>query len=222
MSNVRIGIRIAELRKRSGYTQNEFAEKLGKSVDTISNYERGKTGLDAIQLVVNMCELLGCDARDLLETFSVPNQNQNLGDVDTTLRVWWRRVFPETRSLGGKEIDEIINNLKNCVESLSDQEIVSIFSPDDDLDERFQFLVSDFESNRSRQYDMGNLPGEIIHNDPDTCAFIFSYLKTRDNRFLNDFNDGSKMRLKRFVKDNAKSGSPSYLAQKMASSDFLN
>lgn len=220
MSNVRIGIRIAELRKRSGYTQNEFAEKLGKSVDTISNYERGKTGLDAIQLVVNMCELLGCDARDLLETFSVPNQNQNLGDVDTTLRVWWRRVFPETRSLGGKEIDEIINNLKNCVESLSDQEIVSIFSPDDDLDERFQFLVSDFESGLSRQYDMTNSSGEVIHNDPDICACIFSYLKTRNDRFLNGLS--TKIRLKRFVRDNAKSGSPSYLAKAMASSDLLN
>lgn len=220
MSNVRIGIRIAELRKRSGYTQNEFAEKLGKSVDTISNYERGKTGLDAIQLVVNMCELLGCDARDLLETFSVPNQNQNLGDVDTMLRVWWRRVFPETRSLGGKEIDEIINNLKNCVESLSDQEIVSIFSPDDDLDERFQFLVSDFESGLSRQYDMTNSSGEVIHNDPDICACIFSYLKTRNDRFLNGLS--TKIRLKKFIRDSAKSGSPSYVTKAMASSDFLN
>jgi transcriptional regulator with XRE-family HTH domain len=218
MSDVRS--RMAELRKRKGYTQHEFAKLLGKSVDTISNYERGKAGVDTIRIVIKICELLECEAKDLLvETFSVSSQNRNLGDVDSTLRTWWQRVFPENRVLGGKEIYEIVTALKSSVAILSDKEIASMFDLDNDLDKRFQFLVSDFESDRSRQYDTGKPSEDIIHNDSDTCACIFSYLKTGDSQFLNSL---SNVRLQKFVRDNAKSGSPSFLAQAMALSDFLN
>jgi transcriptional regulator with XRE-family HTH domain len=221
MAEQKVQLRISELRKKRGYTQQEFADLLAKSVDTISNYERGKTGVEAILLVVKMCEVLDCDARDLVaKIVSVPNRSQNLDDVDVTLRYWWQRVFPEAAPLGGKAIGEIIKNLKTCVENISDQEIAFIFAPDDDLDKRFQYLVSDFESNLSRQYDMTNFSGEVIRDEPDICAYIFSYLKTRENRFLSNLSNN--IRLRKFVRESAVSGSPSYVAQAMALSDFLN
>ena len=54
---------------------------------------------------------------------------------------WWHRVFPTNRPLGGKEIDSIVVTLRNCVENKSNEEIASIFRPDDDLELRFKFLI---------------------------------------------------------------------------------
>lgn len=214
--------RIAELRKKkTRYTQQEFAEKLGTTVDTISNYERGRSGLERIKLIIDMCELLECNVSDLIETTQHSNIKQELGGVREVLRNWWKRVFPDGKILGGKEIDEIVSVLRNCIDSisLSDNEITTVFSPDSDLEKRFKFLIYDFESGQSTQYERADEIAEIIHNDPDLCARIFWYLKKKDIRFLKNIDYS----LKKFVKrSSSESGSPSFLTEELALSDLLN
>lgn len=219
MSDENTRLRIAELRKKKGYTQSQFADKMDRSVETISNYERGKTGKEAILLVIKMCQLLECNAADLLEEFSASNQQYKAGNMSNALSLWWQRVFPKNTTLGGKEIDGIIDTLKTCIENVSDEYISSIFCPDNDLEQRFRFLISDFESDLSRAYDTKQPSGEIIHKDPDICACIFCYLKTENDQFLNYL---TSIRLRRFVRKSFKSGSPSYLTYAMESSDLMN
>ena len=167
-----------------------------------------------------MCEVLNCQPNDLLESLPVSNQPQNPGDIRSVLRDWWHRVFPTNRPLGGKEIDSIVVTLRNCVENKSNEEIASIFRPDDDLELRFKFLISDFESSQSVQYETECFSGESIHDDPDICSCIFCYLRTKNNEFLSNFGN---IRLRRFVRDSSsQSGSPSYLTHALASSDLTN
>jgi transcriptional regulator with XRE-family HTH domain len=220
MSDYRIHSKIAALRrKKTDYTQEEFAKRLGKSVNTISNYERGTAGLEVIHLIIRMCELLQCNVNDLIEIIPSSNNQQEVGGLHDLLRNWWGRVFPDSRTLGGKQIDEIISALRNCIDFVSDNQIMSYFSSDSDLERRFISLINDFENGQSVQYNKDNLPLEIIHNDPDLCARVFCYLKTKDQRFIEDLN----LLLKRFVKSSAsQSGPPSYFAEKIAESDLFN
>ncbi len=53
------GMRVQALRRRRGLTQEELAEAIGKSVDTISNIERGfsSTRIETAQAIADMVEV---------------------------------------------------------------------------------------------------------------------------------------------------------------------
>ena len=59
-----IGNRIEELRKNKGYTQQQFAEKIGLSTNYLSDIERGKSSarLDKLVSIINALE---CSADDV-------------------------------------------------------------------------------------------------------------------------------------------------------------
>ncbi|MEE1137910.1 MAG: helix-turn-helix transcriptional regulator [Acutalibacteraceae bacterium] len=59
-----IGKRIQIIRKNKGFTQQQFAEKIGLSTNYISDIERGKSSarLDKLVLIINT---LGCTADDV-------------------------------------------------------------------------------------------------------------------------------------------------------------
>jgi transcriptional regulator with XRE-family HTH domain len=59
--------RIAELREARGLTQAELARAIGVDTSTIRNLERNRSGIGAILRVVDLCQILNCDARDLIE-----------------------------------------------------------------------------------------------------------------------------------------------------------
>lgn len=60
--NRKIGARIKAAREASGYSQEKFAEKVGLSIQHVSNLERGVAG-PSIDVVIKMCKVLNvsCD-----------------------------------------------------------------------------------------------------------------------------------------------------------------
>jgi transcriptional regulator with XRE-family HTH domain len=205
--NPRIQVNIAKLRKeRTSFTQEEFAQKLGRSVDTISNYERGKTGTDVIQLIVEMCKLLRCRVDELLDY--IDDESSESSDISDeplaespydALRQWWHRVIDQAGELGGKQIEAVIDLLKGRDQYI---DICKVFAPEPDLDERFTDIVREYEFSQQRQFDeldkdeKGDFKWDILRNDPERCAHIYCYLKTKDEKFLVTLNNS----LKRLVK----------------------
>ena len=65
---ITMGLKIAYYRKKAGYTQEAFAEKIGKSVNFISQIEG--TGIVrgvSLETLFKMADILGIPAAKLLE-----------------------------------------------------------------------------------------------------------------------------------------------------------
>lgn len=62
-----LGEKIWRLREQRGLSQEEFAEALGVSRQTVSNWENGKATPDALKFGV-LCKVLQVSADELLET----------------------------------------------------------------------------------------------------------------------------------------------------------
>ena len=58
--------KIKELRERKGLSQSQLARAIGKTETTVRNWEHGRTGLDWVKAVIDMCEALDCDPIDLI------------------------------------------------------------------------------------------------------------------------------------------------------------
>ena len=65
MDQIKIGKFISEQRKIKGMTQIEFAEKLGVTDKSISNWENGRNMPD-LSLFKPLCELLDISINDLI------------------------------------------------------------------------------------------------------------------------------------------------------------
>ena len=59
-----IGRRVAELRRKAGWSQKEFAEVLNSSVQWVSLVETGRQNL-RVHTMVRLADKLGVDAKDL-------------------------------------------------------------------------------------------------------------------------------------------------------------
>ena len=57
---------IAALREQAGLTQRDIAQELGVTETTIANWERGRSGLDWIDRLIRLCQVLDCDLTDLI------------------------------------------------------------------------------------------------------------------------------------------------------------
>jgi len=80
-------LNIAALRKKTGLTQRQLAEKLGVTPDTIANWERGRVNLWHIEIFVKLCEIFNCSHKELVELekdeLSVLSIEKDLGlDID--------------------------------------------------------------------------------------------------------------------------------------------
>lgn len=69
--------KLAELREAKGLTQAELARAIDVDVSTIRNLERNRSGVNAILRVINLCEILDCDARDLIKYVDVEESYEN-------------------------------------------------------------------------------------------------------------------------------------------------
>jgi transcriptional regulator with XRE-family HTH domain len=208
-----VRIRIKELRlTRTNLTQEDFADFLGKSVDTISNYERGKTGVEVIQLIIKMCEILKCRVDELIDNDNkeelindadpiVENKINNL-DPYTSLRNWWFRTTQSERVLGEKEIENIINQLKAKSEFTSESDIPKIFSMNDELETNIRKIITEYgaksSSIESNLLVEKNARSDQLSNSPDRLACIFAYLKTRDDKFLSKISSTLKRIVKKY------------------------
>jgi transcriptional regulator with XRE-family HTH domain len=65
--------KIADLREQAGLTQAQLAVFIGVTTNTIQNWESGKSGVEQIERFLKLCEILGCELKDLVEY--VPDLN---------------------------------------------------------------------------------------------------------------------------------------------------
>lgn len=63
---IKLGRRIKQLREARGLTQAAFAQVSRKSVETISNFERGKT-LPSLHTLSGLADILEVDLADLFD-----------------------------------------------------------------------------------------------------------------------------------------------------------
>ncbi|MEN9871122.1 MAG: hypothetical protein RLZZ171_2110 [Cyanobacteriota bacterium] len=62
---LKLGSKLAELRKAKGLTQAEVAKAINVDVSTVRNLERDRSGSEYLLRVINLCNTLGCDIKDL-------------------------------------------------------------------------------------------------------------------------------------------------------------
>ena len=72
--NKKLADSISALRKKNGLSQEQLAEKIGISRQTVSNWERGK-GLPEVSLMLPLCASLGITVNDLLSGERVSGTN---------------------------------------------------------------------------------------------------------------------------------------------------
>lgn len=64
--NRRLGARVRQLRRGRGWSQEELGERIGRSVDTISNVERGASST-RIDTAAQIARVLGISLSELFE-----------------------------------------------------------------------------------------------------------------------------------------------------------
>ena len=70
-----IGKNIRELRLRAGFSQDELAERLFVTRQTVSNYENGRTRPD-VEQILRLAEIFGTDANAVLYGPPVPESRR--------------------------------------------------------------------------------------------------------------------------------------------------
>lgn len=95
MNSNNLGRKICECRQNKGMTQEELAGRIGVTPQALSKWERGQS-LPDVSLLVDLCQMLGCSADDLLGT--------------ATAKI--------TENNDEKAQNEIWANLRNCLEPL--------------------------------------------------------------------------------------------------------
>ncbi|CCQ72771.1 helix-turn-helix domain-containing protein [Magnetospira sp. QH-2] len=83
---IQLGRRLKELREARGLTQVQLAELLGKSVETISNFERGKT-LPSLVTLEQVAGRLNVNILDFFEDVAIRSTDDDtLSDNAKTVR----------------------------------------------------------------------------------------------------------------------------------------
>jgi len=57
--------KVAELRKRKGFTQRQLADSIGVDPSTIRNWERDRGGIETFVKIAKLCKALDCSIEDL-------------------------------------------------------------------------------------------------------------------------------------------------------------
>ena len=86
-----VGLRIKALRSQRGISQEEFAQQLDRSVDTISAIERGKS-FPSYETLEKLAETLKVPVR---EFFDIPEQNEEPDRIEPhgVLYDEWRKTM---------------------------------------------------------------------------------------------------------------------------------
>jgi transcriptional regulator with XRE-family HTH domain len=85
---------IAELRKSTGLTQQDLAALVGVTVQTVQNWESGKSGADQIEKFIKLCTVLGCNLTDLIALDPEAEKQSPLSSLETLrdLRKKWNNT----------------------------------------------------------------------------------------------------------------------------------
>ena len=100
-----IGQAIAHRRSLAELTQEEVAEKLGLGNEAVSRLERGKATLSVVRLM-ELAELFGCEAADLLTETSV-----RVDDQARQLQQLLTRLNSDGRALGVGVVKQLSERL---------------------------------------------------------------------------------------------------------------
>ena len=73
----RLGVRVRTIRKQKGITQDQLAARMGRSVDALSNIERGKS-LPSFQTIEQLCEALEIELKTLFDFTDLPLPARNV------------------------------------------------------------------------------------------------------------------------------------------------
>lgn len=81
-----LGKNIKQIRKLEGLSQEELAERIGKSAHFISLIERGESGL-SVNTIIDICKALHTDTNsifsDVIDTSNIPNSSFLSKSLDT-------------------------------------------------------------------------------------------------------------------------------------------
>ncbi len=102
-----IGKRIQECRKKKGYTQDKFAEKLGLSTNFYSALERGVYNIK-LELLVTILNELECSADEIF----CDVVNKSFAVKSTTLSEKLDRLSPDEQFRIYEVVDTLIKNAK--------------------------------------------------------------------------------------------------------------
>lgn len=98
-----LGTRIHDLRKAAGLSQVQLASLMGKSVETISNFERGKT-IPSVLTLTDLSDRLGIELKDCFDFQTLPKP------LDTTeqMKARLHLLTPEQHQLVNGFVDMLI------------------------------------------------------------------------------------------------------------------
>lgn len=68
---------IAALRQNAGLTQLELAQLVGVTESTISNWEKGRNGLEWFERVAKLCKALNCSPDELIDYIEAVEDGSN-------------------------------------------------------------------------------------------------------------------------------------------------
>lgn len=98
-----LGAQIHSLRKAAGLSQNQLASLMGKSVETISNFERGKT-IPSVMTLTDLSERLGVELKACFDFQTRPSPLPE----DEKLRARLQLLTPDQLQLVEGFIDMLI------------------------------------------------------------------------------------------------------------------
>jgi len=79
-----VGANLRRLREAAAITQADLASRIGKTVETISNFERGKT-TPSLRSVQDLAQALGCSVADLFNGSERPALETEAAVVGRTI-----------------------------------------------------------------------------------------------------------------------------------------
>lgn len=102
-----IGLRIRTARKSIGLTQDELSERIDRSVETVSNLERGRT-LPPLPTLVDIAQILNLPISELLADIDQDNHDSRerielLGTINNTCR----QLNIETLRIAAKQMEAL-------------------------------------------------------------------------------------------------------------------
>jgi transcriptional regulator with XRE-family HTH domain len=81
-----LAARLKDARRQAKLSQEELAEKVGRSVDGISNIERG-INLPSLDTLIDMCDALSISAAGLVEELQSPEKSPERQELEWQLKV---------------------------------------------------------------------------------------------------------------------------------------